>query len=524
MNLDGIAVGVELTLVFGLLGEGVEVGRVLGGMDIFGELVDPVEGVVLRIDVGTLVFDAVAKVEDVIEQGRAKSHDEEVGEHHLPTRSAFAWVFVFPFLRHDAAKIKLFPKFAPIITSTKMNKKKLLLVLALLAVVLFLTLRHEPENENKTVESQPVESTTEIAILSVNDMHSNIDMFPKFAALVDSLRNVYPDLLVFSAGDNRTGNPVNDQYDPVNYPMIELMNRTGFDLSAVGNHEWDGEIVSLQHDIERANFPFLCANVFIPNNTNLGIKPFETFEHQGVKMAVIGMIEIRHDGIPGTHPDKLKGLSFERGHEVLPEYKYLRDQNDVVILLSHCGLEDDMELAQANPWLDAIIGGHSHTLIENPSETNGVLITQSGSHLKYATLMKLKVKEHKVIEKEAIVLDVNKVGKENAEIKVLVNEFNDSPALNEPIATALTKFETPQEIGCMMTDAMREISGADFAFQNTGGVRVNHLKKGPITVKDVYSIDPFNNEVVVYQMTGEQVKKFILNSYRKNGGRSAEVH
>ena len=70
----------------------------------------------------------------------------------------------------------------------------------------------------------------------------------------------------------------------------------------------------------------------------------------------------------------------------------------------------------------------------------------------------------------------------------------------------------------MMTDAIREVSGADFAFQNTGGVRVTHLKKGPITVKDVYSIDPFNNEVVVYQMTGAQVKKYILNSYRKNGG------
>ena len=70
----------------------------------------------------------------------------------------------------------------------------------------------------------------------------------------------------------------------------------------------------------------------------------------------------------------------------------------------------------------------------------------------------------------------------------------------------------------MMTDAMREISGADFAFQNTGGVRVPYLKKGPITVKDVYTIDPFNNEVIVYQMTGAQVKHFILNSFRKNGG------
>lgn len=403
-----------------------------------------------------------------------------------------------------------------------MNKKKLLLVLALVAVVLFLVLRNNSHEGTDTRENKETPTATQdetvIAILSVNDMHASIDQFPKFATMVDSLRGVYPDMLLFSAGDNRTGNPVNDQYDPVNYPMIELMNRTGFDLCTVGNHEWDGDIFNLQNDIERAKFPFLCANVFIPQTVNLDIKPFVTMNHQGVKMAVVGLIEVRHDGIPGAHPDKLKEVSFKRPEAVLPDYKYLRNENDVVILLSHCGLEDDMELAQANPWLDAIIGGHTHTLVENPSETNGVLITQSGSHLKNATLVKLRVKDHKVIGKEAIVLDVNKVRKEKPEIKQLVNEFNDAPALNEPIAIAKTKFETPEELGCLITDALREISGADFAFQNTGGVRVNYLKEGPIRVKDVYSIDPFNNEVVVYQMTGAQVKKYILNSYRKNGG------
>ena len=380
-----------------------------------------------------------------------------------------------------------------------------------------------PQQPQASQKSQQPQGETEIAILSVNDMHASIDMFPKFASMVDSLRGVYPNLLVYSAGDNRTGNPVNDQYDPVNYPMIELMNRTGFDLSSVGNHEWDADIVNLENDIKRAQFPFLCANVFIPNTVNLDIKPFVTMEHQGVKMAVIGMIEIRHDGIPGTHPDRIKDVSFKYPQVVLPDYKYLRDENDVVVLLSHCGFEDDVELAKANPWVDAIIGGHSHTLIEHPSETNGVLITQSGSHLKYATLVKLRVKNHKVINKEAVVLDVNKVQNEKEEIRQLVNKFNDTPALNEPIAVAKSKFETPQELGCMMTDAIREMSGADFAFQNTGGVRVNYLKKGPITVKDVYSIDPFNNDVVVYEMTGAQVKKYILNSYRKNGGYPSHV-
>ena len=276
-----------------------------------------------------------------------------------------------------------------------MNKKRLLLLLALVAVVLYLVLRYQPQNQTEQTDrtETPVsEGETEVAILAVNDMHASIDMFPKFATMVDSLRAVYPDLLLFSAGDNRTGNPVNDQYDPVNYPMIELMNRTGFDLCAVGNHEWDGDIVNFQNDIERADFPFLCANVIIPETVHLDIKPFVEFEHQGVKMAVVGLIEVRHDNIPGAHPDKLKAVSFKRPEVVLPDYKYLRNRNDVVILLSHCGIEDDMELAQSNPWLDAIIGGHSHTLIERPSETNGVLVTQSGSHLKYATLVKMKVK------------------------------------------------------------------------------------------------------------------------------------
>ena len=402
-----------------------------------------------------------------------------------------------------------------------MNKKRLLWLLALLAVVAFIYLR---PGQNESAETRAaVADEVEINILSVNDIHADIDQFPKFAAIVDSLRGVYPDLLVFSAGDNRTGNPINDQYDPVNYPMIELMNRTGFNLSAVGNHEWDGNVVNLQHDIERAQFPFLCANVFIPDSVKLDIKPYTIIENQGLKLAVVGMIELRHDGLPGAHPNNLKKVSFKKAHDVLPEYQFLKEQANAVIMISHCGLEDDVELAQDNPWLDAIIGGHTHTLIERPFYHNGVLITQSGSHLQYTTLVTLKFKDGQLVEKQSTVLNVNDSKRENAEIKALLDEFNDAPALNEAIAVAKTSFDNPEELGCMMTDAIREISGADFAFQNTGGVRVKRLDKGPITVKDVYSIDPFNNDVIVYQMTGAQVKHFILSSYRKNGGHPSYV-
>ena len=371
-------------------------------------------------------------------------------------------------------------------------------------------------HDESTKKPSAVAGDVEVNILTVNDMHAAVDQFPKFAGMVDSLRAVYPDLLLFSAGDNRTGNPVNDRYQPTNYPMIALMNKVGFDLSAVGNHEWDANVEPLQADIERADFPFLCANVFVPDAVKLDVKPFVVIENQGIKLAVVGMIEVRTNGLPGAHPDSFKKLRFKRAEKVLPEYKYLKNQANAFILLSHCGFEDDLQLAQANPWIDVIVGGHSHTLIEHPTETNGVLVTQSGSYLKKATLVKLKFKEGKLVGKEAIVLDIKSSRCENAEVGKMVAEFNDAPALNEAIAIAKTKFETRDEIGYMIADAIREGSGADFALENKGGLRVNYLKKGPITVKDVYTIDPFNNEVVVYQMTGAQLKKLIVNTYKKS--------
>ena len=159
-------------------------------------------------------------------------------------------------------------------------------------------------NTSQDVAESPVEEGKDgiVAVLSVNDMHSAVDLMPQFAALADSLRGVYPDLLVFSAGDNRTGNPINDQYDPVSYPMIALMNKVGFDLCTVGNHEFDGGIPALQRNIEDARFPYLCANIMVPETVRLDVKPFEILTCQGLKVAVVGVVEVRANGIPGAHP------------------------------------------------------------------------------------------------------------------------------------------------------------------------------------------------------------------------------
>lgn len=356
-----------------------------------------------------------------------------------------------------------------------------------------------------------------IAVVTVNDMHSAIDMMPQFAAMLDSLRGVYPDLLVFSAGDNRTGNPINDQYDPVNHPMIAFMNKLGFDLNTVGNHDWDGGVEALQKNIEEANFPFLCANVTVPERMKLDVKPYEIIENQGYKIAVLGVVEVGAKNIPSAHPVYFEGMSFQKAKDVLPKYQFLRDQADIYILLSHLGYEEDLEVAERFPEFNAIMGGHSHTLVQSPSKHNGVMVTQAGSNLKNASLTLFVIRKGKLADVVSKTLDVQGFKKKNAEVQAMLDEFNNDKRFSVALTKATTNFDSKEELGCMFTDAIRIMSGADVAFQNTGGIRRDHLKKGPITIKDVYSIDPFNNDVVVFKMTGEQLEQFIIESYKKNG-------
>ena len=92
-------------------------------------------------------------------------------------------------------------------------------------------------NNNQSV-AQKNKKSTEIIILHTNDMHSRIDNFGKLAYLADSLRKTHKYVFLVAAGDNFTGNPIVDMYPDKGFPMIELMNKLHFDVTAMGNHEY----------------------------------------------------------------------------------------------------------------------------------------------------------------------------------------------------------------------------------------------------------------------------------------------
>ena len=368
----------------------------------------------------------------------------------------------------------------------------------------------------------------DIHILAVNDMHALIEVFPQLAALVDSLRTIDPSLLIFSAGDNRTGNPINDKYILPAYPMVALMNQVGFNGSTLGNHEFD--VHSLKRLIGLSNFRYICANAFPSDSSGIKLVPTQVFDVEGLKVGVIGCIQLSPAGIPSTHPDNLDGISFKPAEEIIPQYEQFSKECDVTILLSHLGYPDDIKMAEKFPWLDLIIGGHTHTQLTGKEVKNGVLITQNRNKLHRVTYITLTVEDGKVVDKKAEYIDVRKYPKSVRVVEEMIRFYNDNPTLRRVLAVADTPFETREELGCMMCDAFMAETGSEIAIENPGGVRIDALPQGDITVRDVLEMDPFDNHAVVLELTGNEIVRMMLtychntlHSFPYVGGMQCEI-
>lgn len=363
-----------------------------------------------------------------------------------------------------------------------------------------------------------VRGDARVVIFHFNDVHGKIDNFAKVAAIVDGERRRGGDVFLFCAGDNFTGNPVIDQYDPPGEPMLELLNRLGVDLLTPGNHEFDIGLDNVKRFAARARFPFISANIRAGTVDFPQLKPSVVLTTQsGLRLAVFGLIQTEPgNGLPSTHPDRVKGLRFSEPLQAAVKMKTLRRQGHVFLALTHVGFDVDRRLAEQMPQLDVIVGGHSHTRVDPAEMVNGVLVAQAGSDNRFLGRVELRLRNGRVIEKRGTLIDLKPADSEDSGIKALIAKFNQNPVFARVIAEAPFAIEGKDALGCLMTDAMRVVHGLDVAFQNEGGIRLNRLSER-ITLKDVYTLDPFGNQVVEIVMNAEEIRALIRDSFRRGG-------
>ncbi|MDR0420739.1 MAG: bifunctional metallophosphatase/5'-nucleotidase [Prevotellaceae bacterium] len=359
---------------------------------------------------------------------------------------------------------------------------------------------------------------TQIIILSTNDMHAKIKDYAKVAAYVDKVRSENKNVLLISGGDMFTGNPVIDRHEDKGYPMIEIMNKLGYDYGVFGNHEFDYGQNFLAKRIQQANFPLLCANMKVSEQALINQpEPYVIFNLDGIKICILATVQVENINnklIPDTYPERVQNIDFFQPVETALEYKYLREKCDLFISLSHDGIHEDSILAQKMPELDIIIGGHSHTLV-NGMVVNDVLISQTECYLKYIGKTTITLKGTKIIDKKFEIINVAALQDENEEIKALINKYYEETPLKEVIAKTKVNITGKENIGNLMTDAIVSVLNLDIAFQNSGGIRIDTIREGDISLLTIYELDPFDNQVVLFEMNYDEIFSLLKNSYRK---------
>ncbi|MCA5005746.1 bifunctional metallophosphatase/5'-nucleotidase [Sphingobacterium bovistauri] len=241
-----------------------------------------------------------------------------------------------------------------------------------------------------------------ITILHTNDVHSRVEPFPmdgsrlqglggvaRRSTLINQIRKEEKNVLLFDAGDIFQGTPYFNLFD--GEVELTLMSKLKYDAGTFGNHEFDNGIEGLLKHFDKASFPFLTSNYDFSQTALAGkTKHYQIFKKDGVKIGVFGL-GVNLDGL--VDKKQYAGMQYEDpiavAKRIVPTLKD-KYKCDIVICLSHLGYsyeEDkvsDLRLAAATQGIDLIIGGHTHTFLEKPTEVKNAagkitLVNQAAS-------------------------------------------------------------------------------------------------------------------------------------------------
>jgi len=314
--------------------------------------------------------------------------------------------------------------------------------------------------------------------------------------------------------------------------VVECMNRLGYDAAALGNHEFDFGVEALSRLMGQARFPFLASNVRDGDGRLGALRPFLVKTVSGVNVGIFGLLtpETR-EMVVGKN---IRGIEFEDERAAAQRcVRELRRRGaQVIVALTHCGWRGfspekgsgDAALARSVKGVDVIIGGHSHTPFPDPQWVGDTMVVQAGSRLGWVGKVRIDwdsaSKKVSRMSYRLIPLRRDRWG-EQAEMKAFVAEQRKKASailgrdLDQVLGRAVTDITRNRSgeslMGNWQTDVMRRRTGAQIAFQNSGGIR-DDFRKGPLLVRDVYYVSPFENTLVTMMLTGRQIRNILETS------------
>jgi 5'-nucleotidase len=327
------------------------------------------------------------------------------------------------------------------------------------------------------------------------------------------------------AGDFTDGTSFSTEYH--GEADIDAMNAAGYTFGTIGNHELNAPLATLKKLISMAKFPLLCANLTDNTTGKLLVPPSEIRQLGRLKIGIFGLTTPSASGYPAAKDQLTIGNEIETARRMVDT---LRREADVIILISHAGEKVDEEIAHEVPGIDVIVGGHSHTRLpigqfiklsdeKKQKSVNGTIIVQAyqwGGELGRLDLLFDKDEKNAwhVARYRERLLEVKPNIPEDAAVAAVVARYWQpiSARYGEIIGQAAADFtELDMSNYNLVADAVRETCGAEIVLENMGGVRAP-LIKGNITLENLTQLDPFNNTIVTFNITGRQLKDILLRS------------
>ena len=398
-------------------------------------------------------------------------------------------------------------------------------------------------------------------------------------AYLDEYEAKNPDRTIrVHAGDMVGGTPLISSHFH-DEPAVYAMNEMEFDVGTLGNHEFDegGEemlrmingghredglqfkdgadgqpVDTSDPDFPGAAFPYIAANTEYEDTGENVLPPYKIVKRDGVDVGFIGVTTEDTPNI--VVPDAIAPFRVTDISESVDKYvaELKARKVETIVVLAHSGGFFDnnakrvtgevlSETAEMSDDVDVVVAGHSHSKLNDcvddqtgatrSAEPNGcaedklVIEAFSGGTAFDAVSMNVDRRTKDVVGSTGSVVTTYQDGvRPDARTAALVKEYKDriAPVANRVVGTAagdISTTTTPageSPLGDLIADGQREFAGADFAFMNPGGIRAP-IAAGEVTYGELFSVQPFDNQVVKMRLTGEQVYRVFEQQFGTDG-------
>ena len=252
-----------------------------------------------------------------------------------------------------------------------------------------------------------------LVILHTNDTHSQVEPTEKSSLQtsdmggyarrmgeISKIRQQEKNVLLVDAGDYSQGSPYFNFFN--GRVEIDAMNRMQYDAGTLGNHEFDNGIDTLAVVLKTARFPLISSNYDFGKTALSGmIKPYIVLQRAGLRIGIMAL-DVNPKSL--IFDKNYKGMEYEdpiiKANEISTLLKK-KEKCDVIICLSHLGANgaevNDFDIAHKSRYIDVIIGGHSHSMINNTTEKNAagkpIVIAQVGKSGLYLGRVELELEK-----------------------------------------------------------------------------------------------------------------------------------